>query len=64
MALTVRGRVAKLIEEGKTQEQVVAAKVTKDFDEATGNAAASADRFVGQVYAELERRARYVVAGL
>jgi cyclase len=54
MAITVRGRVAKLVAEGKTQEQVVAAKVTRDFDEATGNAAASADRFVGQVYAELK----------
>ena len=54
MAVTVRDRVAKLVAEGKTQEQVVAAKVTKDFDDATGNAAASADRFVGQVYAELK----------
>jgi hypothetical protein len=45
--------VARLIKEGKTQEQIVAAKPTKDFDERTGNAAASADRFVGQLYAEL-----------
>jgi cyclase len=53
MAVAVRDRVAKLIAEGKTQEQIVAAKPTADFDQRTGNAAASADRFVGQVYAEL-----------
>jgi cyclase len=53
MAVAVRDRVAKMISQGQTQEQIVAAKPTKDFDEKTGNAAASADRFVGQVYAEL-----------
>jgi hypothetical protein len=53
MALTVRDRVAAQIKQGKTQEQIVAAKLTKDFDERTGSAATSADRFVQQVYAEL-----------
>ena len=52
-ALAVRDRVAKMIAQGQTQEQIVAAKPTKDFDERTGNAAQSADRFVGQLYAEL-----------
>lgn len=53
MALAVRDRVAAQIKQGRTQEQIVASKPTKDFDERTGNAAASADRFVQQVYAEL-----------
>ncbi len=53
MANTVRDRVAKLLSEGRTVEQVVAAKPTADFDERVGNAAQSADRFVQQVYAEL-----------
>ena len=52
-ALAVRDRVAKMIAQGQTPEQIVAAKPTKDFDERTGNAAQSADRFVGQLYAEL-----------
>lgn len=53
MANTVRDRVAKLLSEGRTVEQAVAAKPTADFDERVGNAAQSADRFVQQVYTEL-----------
>jgi len=53
MAMMVRDRVAKLLSEGRTVEQVVAAKPTADFDQRVGNAAQSADRFVQQVYAEL-----------
>ena len=54
MLLTIRDRVSALIKQGKTQEQILAAKVTKDYDEKVGNAAQSADRFVGQLYAELK----------
>jgi cyclase len=54
MALVLRDRVAKMIADGKTQEQIVAAKVTRDYDKATGNAPGTADRFVGQLYAELK----------
>ncbi len=53
MAVTVRDRVSKMMTQGQTMEQIVAAKPTKDFDERTGNAMQSADRFVGQIYAEL-----------
>ena len=53
MAVTVRDRVQKMMTQGMTMEQIVAAKPTKDFDEKVGNAAMSADRFVGQVYTEL-----------
>jgi glyoxylase-like metal-dependent hydrolase (beta-lactamase superfamily II) len=54
MIITVRDRVAKAIAEGKTVEQVVASKPTADLDEKVGNAMASADRFVQQLYAELK----------
>jgi cyclase len=56
--LGIRDRVAKMIAAGKTSEEVVAAHVTADFDAkvAPTNAAGDklADRFVGQVYAELK----------
>jgi glyoxylase-like metal-dependent hydrolase (beta-lactamase superfamily II) len=54
MALAVRDRVTRLIQEGKSVEEAVAAKPTADYDERTGNAAQSADRFVSQVYEELK----------
>jgi glyoxylase-like metal-dependent hydrolase (beta-lactamase superfamily II) len=53
MAVGVRDRVARLIQEGKSLEEAVAARPTADYDERTGNAGQSADRFVGQVYEEL-----------
>ncbi len=58
MAVTIRDRVSKLMKEGKTVEQIVATKPTADYDERTGNAAASADRFVQQLYAELGTASR------
>jgi glyoxylase-like metal-dependent hydrolase (beta-lactamase superfamily II) len=58
MAVAVRDRVAKLMKEGKTVEQIVASKPTADFDQKTGNAETSADRFVQQLYAELAGPAR------
>ena len=53
MVVLMRDRVSKLIKEGRTEAQIVAAKPTADYDERTGNAAQSADRFVGQLCAEL-----------
>jgi cyclase len=58
MILGVRDRVAKLIKEGKSSEEVVAAHVTSEFDSkvlpAAPNGDRLGDRFVGQVYAELK----------
>ena len=58
MILGVRDRVAKLIKEGKTSEEVLAAHVTADYDAkvapATRTGDRMADRFVGQVYADLK----------
>jgi cyclase len=55
MFIGVRDKVAALIRQNKTQDEVVAAKPTADFDaKVTGATAMTADRFVGQLYAELK----------
>ena len=51
MAIALRDQVAKMMAEGKTQEQIVAAKITNAYEKQTGNAAGTGDRFIGQVYA-------------
>jgi amino acid transporter len=48
-------KVAPLVREGKTQEQVVAAKPTADFDAKVQQPGTTGDRFVGQLYAELKK---------
>jgi glyoxylase-like metal-dependent hydrolase (beta-lactamase superfamily II) len=55
MVMGVRDKVAALIREGKTQEQVVAAKPTSEFDAKVQQAGTTGDRFVGQLYAELKK---------
>jgi len=58
MILGVRENVAKLIQQGKSAEEVIAAHPTAAFDSnvppAAPNGDRMADRFVGQVYAELK----------
>lgn len=58
MILMMRDRVAKLIQQGKTSDEVLAAHVTSDYDAKVAPAADNgdkfADRFVGQLYAELK----------
>src|SRR5204863_2675753 len=54
MMEAVRDKVAVLVRQNKTQEEVVAAKLTADFDsKVTGATPPTADRFVGQLYQEL-----------
>jgi glyoxylase-like metal-dependent hydrolase (beta-lactamase superfamily II) len=55
MVMAVRDKVAALVKEGKTQEQVVAAKPTADFDSKVQQPGTTGDRFVGQLYAELKK---------
>ena len=51
----VRDKVAPLVRQGKSQEEVVAAKLTAEFDsKVTGATPMTADRFVGQLYQELK----------
>jgi cyclase len=54
MILAVRDRVAKMIQDGKSSDEVIAAHVTSDFDSKIPEVGTTADRFVGQVYAELK----------
>src|SRR6202167_4492787 len=58
MILGVRDQVAKLMQQGKSSDEVVAAHPTAAFDAnvlpAAPNGDKMADRFVGQVYAELK----------
>src|ERR1700688_2348169 len=58
MILGLRNEVAKLMQQGKTSDERVAAHPSADFDgkvlPAAPNGDRMADRFVGQVYAELK----------
>lgn len=55
MIMGVRDRVAQLIQQGKTAEEATAAKPTSEYDTRVAGATAQiADRFAGQVYAELK----------
>jgi hypothetical protein len=55
MMIAVRDKVATLVRQNKTQEEVVAAKPTSDVDaKVTGATPMTADRFVGQLYQELK----------
>jgi glyoxylase-like metal-dependent hydrolase (beta-lactamase superfamily II) len=56
MMIAVRDKVAALVRQNKTQDEVIAAKVTADYDaKVTGATPATADRFVGQLYQELKK---------
>jgi cyclase len=55
MMMAVRDKVAAHQRQDKTQEEVVAAKPTAEYDaRVTGATPATADRFVGQLYQELK----------
>ena len=53
IAMTVRDRVARLVDQGKSEDEVVAAKVTADLDARIQEPGTTGERFVRQVYAEL-----------
>jgi cyclase len=55
MILVIRDRVAKLIDQGKTQDEVLAAKPTADYDAKVPNSAETTQRFVTQLYQELKK---------
>ncbi len=52
--LAVKNRVAKMIADGKSQDDVVAAKPTADLDVKIAEVGMTRDRFVQQVYQELK----------
>jgi cyclase len=54
MILVIRDKIAALVQQGKTVEEVLAAKPTSDYDAIVPNASTTSERFVRQVYAELK----------
>ena len=56
MLASIRDRVLKLIENGQTRDQVIAAKPTKDHDEVYGGGFIKPDAFAGIVYDGLEKQ--------
>ncbi len=54
MILVVRDKVAALVQQGKTVDEVLAAKPTSDYDAIVPNSSTTSERFVRQLYAELK----------
>jgi len=55
MVLAIRDKVAMLVKEGKTEEQIVAMNPTADYDSKVQQPGTTAARFIGQLYAELKK---------
>jgi cyclase len=53
LILAVRDKVAALVAQGKTLEEVIAAKPTAEFDAQVPQAAQSSERFIKWIYAEV-----------
>ena len=54
MMIALRDRVAPLVKQGKTQDEVVAAKVNADYDSKVPEPGTTGERFITQLYAELK----------
>ena len=54
MIIAIRDKIAPMVSQGKTLQEVVAAKPTADYDAKVPEIGTTGDRFVGQVYAELK----------
>ena len=55
MIIAIRDKVAALVRQNKTLEEVIASKPTADFDAKVPGIGTTGDRFVGQLYAELKK---------
>jgi len=55
MLVVVRDRVAKLVKAGKTQEQVLEARPTREFEEKYGGANFNAAEWIGRAYVDQKR---------
>jgi cyclase len=55
MIVAIRDRVSRLVQQGKTLEEVVAAKPTSEYDARVPGVGTTGDRFLGQLYAELKK---------
>ena len=54
MVLAVRDRVATLVSQGKSIEEVIAARPTASFDARVAQSEETAERFIRWLYAELK----------
>ncbi len=54
MILVVRDKVAALVAQGKTVDEVLAAKPTSDYDAIVPNSSTTSERFIRQLYVELK----------
>jgi cyclase len=54
VAIAVRDRVAALVRQGKSEDEVVAAKVTADLDAKVQQPGTTGERFVRQAYADIK----------
>ena len=54
MMLSLRDKVAAMIAQGKTQAEITAAKLTADTDSKVKEVGTTGDRFIGQLYADLQ----------
>jgi hypothetical protein len=54
MVLAVRDKVSQLVSQGKSQDEVLAAHPTADYDAKVPNSKETTERFVTQLYAELK----------
>jgi hypothetical protein len=52
--LAVRDKIAPMVAQGKTLQEVIAAKPTAEFDSKVANSDTTSERFVTQVYQELK----------
>ena len=55
MLVVVRDRIAKLVKSRKTQEEVLAARPTKEFEEKYGGANFNAGQWIGRAYVDQKR---------
>ena len=56
MIIAIRDKVAQLMEQGKSEQDVIAAHPTADYDAKVPQAAQTSERFLGQLYAEMKPR--------
>ena len=56
MLATVSGRIGRLVKQGKTLEQVLAAKPTKEFDETWGKGFLPPEKWVDMMYQAMKKR--------
>jgi len=54
MIIAIRDKIAPMVSQGKTLQEVIAAKPTADYDSKVPGVGTTGERFIGQVYAELK----------